>query len=105
MMPSGSSACLIARKACDASPGGARRANSATLQLADAVLGRDRAAGGGDEIVDKARDRRAFGIVPVRRRVAAGADVEMDVAVAEMAEAAGDHAGEGAFDLAPTRRR
>ena len=95
---------MIARKAC-IRPGAARRANSATLQLADAVFGRDRSASRGDEIVDKARDLRAFGIVPIRRRVAAGADVEVDVAVAKMAEAAGDDARECAFDLLLRRRR
>ena len=64
------------------------------LHLADAMLGRDRAARGGHKIVDQAGDRRALALVPVGRGVAAGADVEMDVAVAEMAEAAGDDAGE-----------
>ena len=98
MMPSGSSACLIARSAW-MRPGGARRANSATLQLADAVLGRNRAAGGGHEVVDEARDLLAFALVPVGRGMAAGADVEVDVAVAEMPEAARDHAGECALDL------
>ena len=53
----------------------------------------------GDEVVDEARDRRALALVPVGRGAAAGADVEMDVAVAEMAEAAGDDAGERALDL------
>ena len=55
-----------------------------------------------DEIVDHTRDRLALALVPIGRSVAAGADVEMDVAVAEMAEAAGDHARKAAFDV---RRR
>ena len=87
----------------------ARRAAQArelgALQLADAVLGGDRAAGGGDQIVDQARDRGAFGFVPVGRGVAAGADVEMDVAVAEMAEAAGDRRPGMRARPPPTPRR
>src|SRR4051794_2150210 len=120
MIPSGSRACLIARSAWTRA-GGARRADSpglgwpgagagavgppagggelAELELADAVLGRDRASGGGDQVVHEARDLGAFAFVPVRSRVSAGADVEMDVAVAEMAEAGGDHSGECALDL------
>ena len=55
-MPSGSSACLIARRAWMR----ARRREArefGALELADAVLGRDRAAGGGDKVVDHPRDR------------------------------------------------
>ena len=63
------------------------------------MLGGDRAAGGGDEVVDHPRDGGTLAIVPVGRGVAGGADVEVDIAVAEMAEAAGDHPGESAFDL------
>ena len=62
------------------------------LHLADAVLGRDRAARGGDEIVDEGGDRRGLRSASQSAPAPAGArDVEMDVAVAEMAE--GDDAG------------
>src|SRR4051794_20490345 len=67
------------------------------LQLADAVLGGDRAARGGDEVVDQFRDLLALGVVPAGRGVAAGADVEVDVAVAKVAEPGGDDAWEGAL--------
>ena len=81
-------------------PAGRREAlELVQLQLADAVLGRDRSAGRGDEIVDQMSDLLALGIVPVGRGVLAGADVEVDVAVAQMAEAAGDDAGELALNL------
>jgi hypothetical protein len=56
------------------------------LQLADAMLGRDRAAIGHDNIVDGPADGRAVRhealLVPTRRRLA----VEVNIAVADMAE-------------------
>jgi hypothetical protein len=56
------------------------------LHLADAVLGRDRAAMRHDDIVDRAADGMGMGheavLVPADRRLA----VEVNVAVADMAE-------------------
>ena len=78
--------------------GEASRASSAALQLADAVLGGDRAAGRGHQIVDEAGDPLAFALIPAGRRAIAGAHVEMDIAVAKMAEGAGGDSGEGALD-------
>ena len=69
------------------------------LHLADAVLGRDRSARRRHQVVHKAGDLGTFPFVPAVRGMAAGAHVEMDVAVAEMPEPAGDHPGEGTFDL------
>src|SRR5690348_18040870 len=68
------------------------------LELADAVLGRDRAAGGGYEVIDEPRNLLAFTLVPVGCGMGGGANMEMDVAVAEMAEAASDHAWKPALD-------
>src|SRR4051794_21916303 len=86
---------VLDRLQCMNPAGGREAGEFAPLQLADAVLGGDRAAGGRDEVVDHARDRFAFALIPVGRGMAAGAHVKVDVAVAEMAEAAGDHAWEG----------
>src|SRR5262249_25961388 len=79
--------------------GGSEPLELAELQLADAVLGRDRASGGSDEIVDELRDLGPFALIPVGRSVAGRADVEVDVAVPQMPEPASDHAGEAALDL------
>ena len=99
MMPSGSSACLIARRAW-IRPGGARRANSARFNWPMPCSAEIEPPAAVTRSSTKLRDLLALGLVPVGRGVAAGADVEVDVAVAQMAEAAGDDAGKGAFDLA-----
>src|SRR5438309_3162848 len=73
---------------------GARQ--SRRLHLADAVLGRDRTAGGDDEVVDETARFLAARLEPSwhRRRL----DVEVDIAVAEMAEGDGARAGIACLD-------
>ena len=62
-MPLGSSAALIARIA-DKPRRIAQAGQFGQLHLADAVLGRDRAARRGDEIVDIGGDRLALALDP-----------------------------------------
>ena len=74
MIPAGSSAPLIARSAASRA-GSAVRASSASFDLADAVLGRDRAARLADQIVDEPGHRAALRRQPglrLGRRPAAG---------------------------------
>src|SRR5436305_3069154 len=69
----------------------------AELELSDAVLGGNRTARSGDEIVDHARDRGALALVPVGLGVLGGANMEVDIAVAEVTEAARGYAAKGAL--------
>src|SRR5512144_1244653 len=63
------------------------------------MLRRNRPMGGRHEIVDEPRDLFALALVPASGGVATGADVEMDIPIAEMAKAGCDHAGKLALDL------
>src|SRR3546814_18534789 len=61
------------------------------------MLGRDRTAGSGDEVVDEGGDRQSLILDPACRGIRRRADVEMHVAVAKMAER--DDAGAGKATL------
>src|SRR5260221_3072900 len=80
-------------------PGRRQPRELGALQLADAMLGGNRPARRSDEVVDQPGDILALRLIPAGRGVASRADVEVDVAVAQMAEAGGDNAGEGGLHL------
>ena len=96
-MPRGSSVALIARITSSAT-GSLARASRSRFNCADAVLGRDRAGMARDDRMDDLVHRRP--VVEKRRLVGADrlADVEMDVAVAEVAEGDDARAGHERLD-------
>src|SRR5258708_8750161 len=80
-------------------PGRRQPRELGALQLPDAMLGRDRPTRRRDEVVDQPGNILALRLVPAGGGMASSADVEVDVAVAQMPEAGGDDAGEGSLDL------
>ena len=96
--PLGSSARLSAR--ISSSSSGDLCADRLALELPDAVLGRDRAAERADRVVDHAVHR-----VALRSEQRRGADVVVQVAVAEVAEAVDLGAGNAGFERRARRAR
>src|SRR6476661_8232180 len=70
------------------------------FQLSNAMFRGNRPARGRDQIVNEAGDGGALSFVPVDLRVTPCPDVEMNIAVAEMAETARRDPGKGALDFA-----
>ena len=98
MIPSGSSACLIARRTVNRA-GRREWFKLVDLQLADAVLGRDRAAAAVTRSCDEAGDRRALALLPVGG-APAGARTWKWTLPSPRWPKRGDAPGEGALDLA-----